>query len=146
MISLLSSCSFIENRRKNLLFECQFSCELNELNYFLEIKKISKEEFENAEGLNVVSEHFSNVWNHKYYSINFHSSFAKDPNAEVFERINFANLEAVQGKRTVKVNYENNHCLLSPRLNYDGYKHAYYIYVKSFQSFWMYRDVLGVYK
>ena len=105
---LLTSCSFKRLFNKNRLFECHFSCELNDVYYFFEIEEISKNSYENAGNLNVMQEYFNQTFNHKYYSVSFHSSLSKNPQGEVLEEYNFYNLEAgYPSELSIGVNYKD---------------------------------------
>ena len=145
---LLTSCSFKRFFNRNRLFECRFSCELNDVYYFFEIEEISKNSYENAKNLNVIEEYFNRSFNSKYYSISFYSSLVKDPNSKVLETYNFYNLQGgYPGRQSIGVNYKDQTgSTISPRHDYDGYKNAYYVWLATEdQTFWLYKDKLEVY-
>ena len=98
----LFSCHHDKNLRRDLLFECSFFCEENEIIYYLEVKRIDYDEFIVANDKNGVEYDVATNKNEKYYSINLYSS---NKNSDVFTYYNFYNLHPVSKTTHQPISY-----------------------------------------
>lgn len=98
----LFSCHNDQGLRRDLLFECSFFCEENEIIYYLDVKRINYDEFIVANDKNVVEDDVTTNKNEKYYSINMYSS---NKNSDIFTYYNFYNLHPVSKTTHEPISY-----------------------------------------
>ena len=96
---LLTSCFLHNNRKTDILFECNLSTEQDGVVYFLDVKKISENEFKVSNGTNVVEDVVIDS-NDRYFSVNFY--YFNDGQKILFD---FLNLHDAYNTKRVPVRY-----------------------------------------
>ena len=113
------------------MFECFYFTEIDkdDLFYFLKITKISKEQFAEANGVNVIDDAVYKDTNPKYYSIDFYSSKNIDSSERVTNYYFYNLVDKYPNNTAEPIGYfdDNNNCI-TPRFYSSDSNGTYYIF------------------
>ena len=122
----LLTCGCRENRRVDIIFECKYYAQLDNVKYSLTVERISEKEFNNANGINVVKDV---VAKHAFFFISLFSYKVENDNIIKIEDFSFLNLRDAYESKAIPVSYiDDSNNFFTPRCYYKGDENpSYYI-------------------
>ena len=144
IVFILASCKYSPfwsrtNRQTNYMFEGFFTTtrEDDNLYYFLKVTNITKEQFENAKGTNVINDFLYRESGPKYYLLDFYACSENNPYSNRIETYSFFNLDVRSPNvKTEPIGYfDDNNNIVTPKPRSNSISTYYIEYNEKYFSF-----------